>query len=227
MKFSIALFTFSATACCALQAATYSIIASSTEAWKNLDGLTPLTRGDNQTDGDGAVIQIGYFLGVSTSKDTAIFSASDWASFTPITGLGSPNASSFDTTIGDNVSNPGNNAPEGMYSLGILYDDAVNNGFPASIPPEIRLGVRVFDTTDGPTGNYNIVTRFNSAWVLTKPHDDLDPAADPQLIINSSTSADLTWQDANNAFKTTLVPEPSSFALLGLGGIALLFRRRK
>jgi len=229
MKLNLTLITLVAFAHTPIQAATYSISASSVIVWKDSSD-SALSRGDSATDGDGSVIQIGYFLGVSSLKDTSTFTTSDWAAFTPFTGLGSPNDTAFDTTIGDNVSNPGSNAPAGMYSLGISYNDAINNGLPGTIPPEIRLGVRVYNSTEGATGNFNTVTRNNSAWVLTKPHDDFDPGSDPQLVINNTTISTLTWQDGGaNAFKTsiTAVPEPSSFALLGLGGMALLFRRRK
>lgn len=213
-----------------LQAATFVISASSTTRWQDAGGVD-LTRGDSSTDGDGAVVQIGYFMGVSSTKDPLTYSASDWSAFTPITGLGSPNSTAFDTTIGDNVGNPGTNSPAGTYSLGITYNDMVHSGLADPIPPAVRLGIRVFDTTADSSGNFNTVTRANDAWVLSKPHDDLAPGDDPQLVINGATpSGELAWQDGGaNAFKTTInpVPEPSSSALLGLGFAALLLRRRK
>ncbi|MCP5537788.1 MAG: PEP-CTERM sorting domain-containing protein [Akkermansiaceae bacterium] len=212
-----------------VNAATYVISASSTTRWKDSGG-SDLTRGDAGIDGDGAVIQIGYFMGVSSTKNPLTYNSSDWAAFTPITGLGSLNSGAFDTTIGDNVANPGTNAPDGMYSLGITYDDQAHNGLATPIPPAVRLGIRVYESTSDTTGKYNTVTRANDAWVLSKVHDDFAPGDDPQLVINGLTPTnELSWEDSANSFKTTIVPvpEPSSFALLGLGALALTFRRRK
>jgi len=170
---------------------------------------TPLTSGDPNARGDGAIIQIGYF-----STSTVIFTGS-WI---PIAGNLSSNPSLI-ITVGD-FNDPGA-IPDGFVGQTSIFDDGAGTdiGLPAA---DTQLAVRIYNTTSEAnlgTAQFNTVTK--NTW-LFKSLTDPQPTATFTL-----DSTGTTWQDATNPLKTTLVPEPSSFALLGLGGIALLFRRRK
>ena len=173
---------------------------------------TPLTSGDPDARGDGALIQVGYF-----SDDTATFSGT-WI---PIAGLSSTN-SSLNITVGD-FDDPGA-IPDGYVGKTVVFDSTkgTNVGLPSV---DTQLAVRIYDTTSEAslgTANYNTVT--HSVWkrkgLATPP---------PTTTILQLDSGGTVWEDSSAPFQTSIapVPEPSSFALLGLGAAAMLFRRRK
>ena len=205
------------------------------------DGTTNLTAGATDgtasTAGDGAVFQIGVFVGVSTGLDPASFTPGDWGTFTPITGLGSLNPG-IDTTIGDGT-DPGGSFvggfPDGLYAIGVTFDTTVHTLPAELLAGDLRLGVRYFDTTADPdtvTGEqWNTVTSFNSGWVLSSPSDTPSTPKNAKLDdrISPTTGAPvgepLVWEDSLNPFITS-IPEPST-TLLSLLGASLLFRRRR
>jgi len=168
----------------------------------------------------GSIFQVGYFDGVDTAKDPATYTPADWSSFTAISGIDSLNPSKL-TSIND-----AGGVGTGTHDLSLNYDTAVDQT-PAAYP--VRLGFRYFDsTTTTLLVNFNTVASSENTWKLLDRSGDPKPPS-PTPTIFGSGDAGLTWQDNTNPFKTTItaVPEPSSFALLGLGGMALLFRRRK
>ena len=212
MKKSIPFITFFAAITINAHAASSAItVYLENRPLEDASGLA-LTSGDANARGDGAIIQIGYF-----STDTNVFTGS-WI---PIAGSLSSNPLLI-ITVGD--FNDAGAIPDGFVGQTSIFDDG--SGTDVGLPPaDTQLAVRVFDTTSEAnlsTANYNTVTK--SSWLfqnLTSPQPTTTFTLD---------SINTIWQDGGaNAFKTTItaVPEPSSFALLGLGGMALLFRRRK
>ena len=168
-----------------------------------------------------SILQIGYFAGVDSSIDPSTYTPAQWGTFTAISGIDSLNPSR-DTRTNDPFG-------LGTYTLNEEYNTGTPpDNLPSSYP--VRFGVRVFDSVASTSGaNYNTVSSSVNEWALTDPTVIPAPQA-PNMLISATSDVGLTWQDGGvNAFKTTItaVPEPSSFALLGLGGMALLFRRRK
>ena len=187
------------------------------------NGLSTLSTRGGANLPDDSIIQVGYFLGVESSKSPADYSLDDWSSFTPIAGLGSLNSRlDLRTRSGG--------AFTSVYALGnVTLDDTMGDTLPA-LPS--RFGVRVFDTTDPlgiGTADYNIVSapldRWFSSGVVTDP-----PAPDPNFgYAQGGTGANpsLVWQGAPFATSiTTVVPEPSSL-LSALVGFGLLASRRR
>lgn len=171
-------------------------------------------------DGDGAVLQIGYFASVPVGLDPASYTPADWASFIPLSGEGSSNPS-YTTSIGDG------GAPAGFYTLGVTFDDT-DDDLP-TVPS--RVGIRYFDgLTVAGSSESNIVTSAHSDWIISPPSIGSTPAAASLDARVPSSPAPhepgLVWENGEtSAFK--VVPEPSS-TLLGLAaGLLLCLRRRR
>ena len=155
-------------------------------------------------DGDGFVYQIGYFTG-----DTNTFTGT-WVA---LTGAGSANPGLV-TTIGDS-----GGGPDGLISQSITFDDTIHNSLPAG---GAQLAIRFYNSTLPNTAtHFNTVT--NTTWTLNA----FSTPPSPSQGLNMD-AAGLTWEDNSNPFATSIViPEPSTFALFGLGGLAMLIRRRR
>jgi len=127
---------------------------------------------------------------------------------------------------------------------GLTYDDSGTND-PGGVDPtqftsleslgSYTLG---FDPTDGTTngGNQFDYTLNLTAAAKTSLIDQINSGSDFQLILAAENVADdITFSGTGNTFdpgdpELTIngtIPEPGSLALLGLGGLALLGRRRK
>lgn len=175
---------------------------------------TELSVGVDTVNGDGDLFEIGYFTG-----DTATFSGT----WTAITGVSSSNPVVI-STIGDLDGQDGfTPVPAGQFSTAFEFDDTVpgtTNDLPAS---NAQLAIRFYDGATRVGSMYNTVT--SSSWQFKSLSATPSPPF-PNLDLSDS-QVTLVWEDSSNPFKTTLVPEPSSVALLGLGGLALVLRRRR
>lgn len=174
-----------------------------------------LTSGVSTVNGDGALIELGYFTG-NTSSFTGTWVA--------LTGPSSNNTSLI-TTVGDVTAQDGSiMVPDGLFAIAATFDTDIataSNDLPVA---GAQLALRFYDsTTRAASSHFNTVT--STAWTFTAP---ADPAPIPIDINLDSVSDPFVWQDSASPFQTTLVvPEPSSAALVGLGGLALLLRRRR
>ena len=170
-------------------------------------GGSALTSGVGTVQGDGAIIQLGYF-----STSTNSFSGT-WNS---IAGIGSLNPS-LDPRVGDFDTQ--SDIEDGFFSISVTFDDVtgIDVGLPAA---DTQLAIRFYDTTSEgslSSANYNTVT--NNLWTFNALGD---PAPTKRTLDITQTTGTTVWEDSGNPFETTLVPEPSSLALLGLGATALL-----
>lgn len=181
--------------------------------------------GFNGSDGnplpDGSVVQIGYFLGIEDSILPSAFTPQQWSTFTPILGLGSLNSDSR---------NPFTDFGTGEFDFaGLQLDTETDSGL-NNLPT--RLGIRVFDTSTTPDASsfFNTLSSDNSDWILELPLGT-PPALGTgraDLLIDSNTVGQITFQDNLNRFQTSLIiPEPSSSTTLLLGPALLLGKRRR
>ena len=186
-------------------------------------GGTALTAGGPEN-GDGAIFQVGYFEGVSHLLNPALYDEAEWAQFTPLTGLGSPNSERHKTSIGG-FGNP----VTGPFGF-LFYPEAVaielNPAFDMGLPDsEVRLGVRFFNgTTMAGSDEYNIVTSDDLLWILQLA----DPSPDTNSVLNMDQHS-LYWASGTGgAFVTSMayIPEPGSVFLVLVGGLVLSRRRR-
>ncbi len=203
-------------------AATFSL--STASAWSFYDDAaqtSPLAA--------GSVVQVGFFLGIDATTNPSTFTEEQWNTFTPIVGIGSLNPMQTLAIRFANVDNPS------VFGGAFAFTDADDTPFGTTDP--IRLGFRIFDSEDPTQGEFNTVSNFEDAWVLTNQNQQ-DTDQGPILRIGRSagdtTPGDsnprLAWQDDSSPFATTIqvVPEPSTSltALLGLG-LLIGARRRK
>ena len=174
--------------------------------------------------GDGAIIQIGYFEGLGSHLLPSAYSDAEWESFRPLTGLGSPNTDRHASSIGDTDSLEV--GPFGFffypYPVAFEFDPVFDLGLPEEFPA--RLGIRFYDgaTMEGSSA-FNTVSSDDDLWILRPPEASPSEAA----VLNMDEHA-IVWQSGGGgAFQTTIlmIPEPAS-GLLVLAGIAFpIFRR--
>jgi hypothetical protein len=180
----------------------------------NSDGTTKLTSGGTG-DNDGAIIQLGYYSSATLANNFGTAGGTDWVA---LTGFGSSNPS-IDTTVGDGI---------GSTDAGLVFSASSFLSSSSSLPTAgTVLSLRIYSSTtsvSSPT-KYNAVS--NDSWLW------LTPATTPGVIdMDLTTTAGLVWQDAANPFKTSLtapaaIPEPTTYALLGMGLLGLVAYRRK
>ena len=187
----------------------------------NPAAATPITNTSGVAIAEGSVVQIGYFALPGLAQDPATYTAADWASFQPVSGVGSANPQE-DTRTDTGL--------PGFISLGVTFDDA-DSPAPTGLPTgnSRRIGVRIFDSADE-NGFYNTVTSAQADWEFRPLSDNIQPPGNASLDARvPSTDGDpapgLVWEDNTNPFVTSL-PEPSS-ALLAVFGLAFLAGRRR
>jgi hypothetical protein len=164
---------------------------------KNFDNVTLLT-GGTAADGNGAVLQLGYFTGIPFT--------STWV---PLTGSGGANSAFSTTSIGDTTAN---GAGDGSFAMNLSFTlGSATSG--VSLPANLtQLAIRFFNnTTIAGSTFYNTVTDATWLWKT--------PATPPASVDISLADAGLIWEGGvNSAFHTTIaIPEPSVLALVGLG----------
>lgn len=203
---------------------------------KNTDGSTLLSAG-TASDGDGAVIQLGYYDGATTGTATSNFSGT-WHA---LTGAGSLNTGgnlggvvpkAFNTTsIGDvGLLSP---AGAGIFGITAIFDSNVAgtfNDLPSATT--IPLAIKFFNGTSIASSTaYNVVS--NDAWVWKFP---AAPEPTPPTINMSLDDAGLKWESVNvagqagsTAFTTSIapVPEPSVLTFSALAALALAGARQR
>ena len=136
--------------------------------------------------GTGSIVQLGYFEGVSSSTDPASYTASEWASFTPISGIDSAN-SDLPSAINDFE------AKAGAFAVS-LHFDTDTHVLPAS--GSVRLGIRIFDSATITSGSsYNTVAGSRDTWIMVAPGaSGAIKATPPTPLILAVADSGLSWQ---------------------------------
>lgn len=173
---------------------------------KDLNG-TSLSAGTS-ADGDGTILQLGYYTSATTSTPFA----GDWVA---MTGPGTP----YQTTVGDS----GNN-PNGTFKLEVLF----TQGSYSFTEPAVgtSLALRFYNSTSLAASTYfNAVTDTTGVFDWVAPSS---PTSTARLSLGLS-SVGIVWQDGTgSSFRTTIpIPEPSSSALFALLGVGVLAVRRR
>lgn len=174
----------------------------------------PLTGGNPTVDGDGDVLQLGYYTGATDNNNNFT------GTWVPLTGETSLNTAYSHTSIGDRNAF---GAGDGTFanSLNFVAADATSGN---SLPPAgTILSIRFYNsTTIASSTFYNVVSDDLWKWSA--------PATPTASVVMSLDDPLLEWysvflgQAAGSAFHTTIataIPEPSTLASLILGGSAL------
>jgi hypothetical protein len=199
-------------------------------------GDVPLTGGSLMVDGDGTVLQLGYYDGATTANNFL----GNWV---PLTGETSLNTATIPgssppepynrTSIGDITVKFAGDATFAMSLNFELGNAASSNSLPAvgSTPP---LAIRFYNnTTIASSTYYNVVS--DDSWLWSAPSIN-DPFVNVTISLND---LNLEWlstalgQGAESAFHTTIplanVPEPATWAgsLLMSAALSSCIRRRR
>ena len=190
------------------------------------DQGSTLLSGGTSADGDGFVLQLGYFTGANFT-----------GTFVPLTGEGSSNTDLIPgsspaepmnkTSIGDQTSQGGVNGEFWLPEIDFVGGSLTSgSNLPAA---NTQLAIRFYNgSTIATSTDYNTVT--DSLWKWTSPNTP------PTTVTISLADVGLVWesivlgQGAGSAFHTTIptaIPEPSTYALIIAGGLGFLALRRR
>jgi hypothetical protein len=196
--------------------------SSGTFTVKNQLGAV-LSGGISGTDGDGAVIQIGYYSGATTGNNFL-------GTWVPLSGAGSLNtggtvtgsspAETFNkTSIGDTTISGGNDGKFGLQLAFVVGDAGTGNSLPGATT--IPLSIRFYNaSTIAGSTFFNVVS--DDLWTWKTP-------ATAPIVTITLDHAGLEWLNgAASAFMTTIpVPEPTVTGLLFAGVAGLAIRRKR
>jgi hypothetical protein len=223
-------------ACCGALIAIAQVHADTTTVSMDSGGLqlfnqgNTLLNGGTSADGDGVVLQLGYFTGANFTGNFIPLTGEGSLNTDPIPGSSPANEPMNKTSIGDLTSEGGTNGEFWLPELDFVAGSGTSgNNLPASMT---QLAIRFYNgTTIANSTFYNTVTDAAWKWV--------NPATPPSTVTLSLADSGLVWEsivrgmDANTAFHTsiaTAIPEPTTVTsmLIGAGMLAgAILRRRR
>lgn len=119
---------------------------------------------------------------------------------------------------------------EGAGTAGSVVDTVVKT-LPASLPGTLQTPQFIdFDFTGNtltPGALYSVAVTTDSSKVAVVYENDTDEYPDGQIFYDSSITTLSNPIDLNFRIVSSQVPEPMSLSLLGLGSVALAWRRRR
>lgn len=189
-----------------------------------LTGNAPLTAGSAAVEGDGAVIQLGYFSG-ATSQNLFL------GTWIPLTGEGSANTAFNRTSVGDSLAS---GAGDGQFGFSLSFNDALSNTSQNLPAPGTPLAIRFYDgRTLALSTRFETISSSAANWQWKAPGT---PATLIGFSLGETGSSGLRLQSTNaapspdgvvrTATPVAAVPEPSSLMLLSIGALVSLRRRR-
>lgn len=203
---------------------------------KNNGGATNVT-GGTAADGNGGVIQLGYFSVATTGTAVGNF----LGVWTPLTGEGSLNtggnvAGSVPGETFNKTSMGDVGGADGEFGMTVVFSDSVagtGNSLPSST--SIPLAIRFYNgTTIAGSTFYNTVSNDAWLWKLPAVAAPLPPTINMSLGVGAAfkwQSVNVLAQSASTAGTTSIpnvvAPEPTSAALLMVGLVSLAARRRR
>ena len=192
--------------------------------------LIPILNGDFETDGHDTTTLTGW-TATSGAARTFLFGSEKAL-------ISTGNTTAFQVThVGLGLAI----APNTQYTLDWAYGNGASGSTGVGTATwTVELGT--IDTgvfTPLATQNEEVTTTTNGEIFFTTGNQQAGTplvfstgagvSGDDLSVRLSAGSADITWQGFDNITldATSVVPEPASVALLGLGGLALLLRRRR
>ncbi|BDS06864.1 hypothetical protein NT6N_19040 [Oceaniferula spumae] len=159
--------------------------------------------------------------------------------FSPITFTANNNAGQFDWLVFEDFFSANSNASGGHVSGTLEY--SINGGSTVVVTPHSATGT--FASTLGGIDPNDLFINIAQAGNRPNPNNGQSVAVSGSVVFSSSDvpafpingTVNARWWDntgsggaaQSNIVSVAVVPEPSTTALLGLGGLALILRRRK
>jgi len=192
------------------------------------DGATPLSGGNPNIDGDGDVLQLGYF---TSGTSTAPF-AGTWVA---LTGKGGANSAFSTTSIGDFTSQ---GAGDGTYAMSLTFDTTdptKSTALPAVGTP---LAIRVYDGTSiASSTHYQTISSTLASWDWKLPaappnNPSINLSLDDTSLFRENGISGLGSAVTGGLFNTNIptaapVPEPGTLAVGVLLALTAVGTRRR
>lgn len=188
------------------------------------DGVTPLSGAGTSANGDGFVLQLGYYT-LATSSDPF------QGAWVPLYGPGALNTSLFSTAgMGDFTTGSGTTGDDDRFNLSGAID-TTDPGTSTGIPSAGQImAIRYYNAASLSSATY-FGTASNSLWTWVSPSTPPPPEgmifniADNGVVYEGGATEPVT-----NMVMTEPVPEPATLSSFLVGGIALgalALRRRR
>lgn len=184
---------------------------------------TLLTGGAGAVDGNGAVLQLGYFVGATQANPFGN------GAFIALSGEGSANTDFNTTSIGDRTSE---GAGDGTFALALSFNDSKAATYMVTPPANTPLSIRFYNRATLAGSNFfETVSSTSSTWLWNIPAPNNPPLVlglsldDVNLRLMSTNTAPLQADRISTV--TPIIPEPSTLALIAISSFFGVSRRQR